>query len=172
MQEAHNQIPSSSISSDAFNQSSSYKTINSAMSDKVLAASPPSIVQTNLTPIESKTVQSTTQFQNSGSKSYNLNFTAEDKIKPNNSVQTAMTFPKSYSPPMNLQQPQNTDVNPQTTTFKGPVRNEPTNTIDLSSLSAVLEEEKSIVVSNDVIEEKSKLSSDHKLQNTSNLFNF
>lgn len=180
IQETHNQIPSSSISSEAFNQSS-YKSINSTMLDKVSAASPPPVVQTNLTSTGSKTVQSITQFQNSSSKTYNLKFTAEDKTKPDSSVQTATkfppTFPEIYSPPMNLQQSQNTDINSQTTTFKGPVKNEPTKTIDLSSLSAVLEdgknkEEKSIVVSNDVIEEKSKLSSDHKPQNSSNLFYF
>lgn len=179
IQEVHNQIPSSSISSEACNKSSSHKTIDSTSLE--LAASPQPAVQTDLNYSGSKIVQPTTQFRNSGVKTYNLKLTAENKTKPENNVQTASKFhstlPKTYSPPMNLQQSQSTDINLQTVTIKGPVRNEPTKTIDLSSLSAVLEDgknndEKSIVAANDVIEEKSKFSSDHNPQNTSSLFCF
>lgn len=121
-------------------------------------------------------VPTTTQFQNSGVKANNSKFTPENKTKPDNSVQTNSKFQpalsKSSSPPPNSQQLLCTDTKPQTTTFVGLPMNESSKTIDLSSLSAVLEEknkeETSTAVMNDITDDKSK--SDHKPQNTSMYF--
>lgn len=176
MPETHNQIPSSSKSSETPNPSSS--STNSSVSDKVSTASQLA-VQNISTYANSKTVQSTPQFQNTGAKVFNSKLTTENKTKSDNGVQTVSKFQptlqKTYSPPMNSQQTHSTDTKPQITAYKGSSRNESTKSIDLSSISNALEDvkhkdEKSTVLSNDTTDEKSKSNSDHKPQTTSNIF--
>lgn len=177
MPETHNQIPSSSKSSETSNQSSSLP--NLPVSDKVSTASQPE-VQNNSTFANSKTIQSSPQFQNAGAKVFNSKLTTENKTKSDNGVQTVSKYQpplqKTYSPPMNSQQTHGTtDSKPQITAFKGSPRNDSTKSIDLSSISNVLEDvknkdEKSAAMSNDTTDEKSKSNSDHKQQTTSNLF--
>lgn len=170
-----NQLPSSSKLSEACSQSSSC--INSSISDKESASSQTEI-HTNTTYTSPKTVQSITQFPNSNAKPYTSKFTPEIKTKADNSVQAISkgqpTLPKTLcSSPANSQQTLSLDSNPQTMTLKGPSRNEPKNNIDLSSLSAVLDDgenkdEKSVVVLNDTSDENSKSNIDQNPQNTSN----
>lgn len=163
------QTPSSSKSMEACNENNAYKKTDLSISDKVPAASSQPEVQNNVNYSNSKTVQPTTQLQNAGAKVY----TSENKINSNNSVQTdpkgQPTLPKTYSPP-----PMNSQKTPCIDTKEASI-NEPTKNIDLSSLSAALndgkiEEEPSTVVSNDVINETSISSSDQKLQDTSSLY--
>ncbi|KAE9544096.1 hypothetical protein AGLY_001785 [Aphis glycines] len=174
--ETHNQMPSSSKSSEDCSQSSSYKSINSSISDKVSGASPQHAVQGSSNNASPKLVQSENQCQNGSAQVCNLKLTFENKIKTDNDVQTISTtqptLPKTYSPPINSQQTLcTTDTKQQTTATLGLPKNESTKNIDLSTLSSVLDdgkntEEKSIVVSNELTEEKLKSNSHHKPQNT------
>lgn len=180
--ETHNQMPSSSKSSEDCSQSSSYKSINSSISDKMSGASPQHAVQGSSNNASPKLVQSENQCQNGSTQVCNPKLTTfENKIKTDNDGQTISTIqptlPKTYSPPINSQQTLcTTDTNQQTTATLELPKNESTKNIDLSTLSSVLDdgkntEEKSIVVSNELTEEKLKSNSHHKLQNTSDLFN-
>lgn len=178
--ETHNQMPSSSKSSEDCSQSSSYKSINSSISDKMSGASPQHAVQGNSNNASPKLVQSENQCQTSSAKVCNSKLTLENKIKTDNGGQTISTIqptlPKTNSPPINSQQTLCTsDTNQQTTATVGLPRSESIKNIDLSTLSSVLDdgknkEEKSIVAPNELIEEKSKSNSEHRPQNTSNLY--
>lgn len=165
-------MPSSSKSSEDCSQSSSYKSINSSSSDKMSGTSPQHAVEDNSNNASPKLVQSENQCQNASTKELTL----ENKIQPDNSEQTISTLQPTYSPPINSQQMLcTTDTNPQTTATLEIPKSESTKNIDLSTLSTVLDdgknkEEKSTVLSNDLIEEKSKSNSDHRPQNTSNLY--
>ncbi|CAI6357219.1 unnamed protein product [Macrosiphum euphorbiae] len=141
--ETHHQMPSSSKSSEDCSQSSSYKSINSSSSDKMSGTSPQHAVEDNSNNASPKLVQSENQCQNASTKELTL----ENKIQPDN------------------------NTNPQTTATLEIPKSESTKNIDLSTLSTVLDdgknkEEKSTVLSNDLIEEKSKSNSDHRPQNT------
>jgi len=168
-------MPSSSKSSEDCSQSSSYKSINSSSSDKMSRASPQHAVEDNSNNASSKLVQSENQCQNASTKEFNSKITLENKIQPDNNEQTISTLQSTYSPPINSQQIHcTTDTNNQTTATLELPKSETTKNIDLSTLSTVLDdgknkEEKSTVLSNDLIEEKSKSNSDHRPQNTSNL---
>jgi len=179
--ETHNQMPSSSKSSEDCSQSSSYKSINSSISDKMSGSSPQHAVQGSSNNASPKLVQSENQCQNGSAQVCNPKLTLENKMNTDNDGQTISTtqptLPKTYSPPINSQQtPCIADTNQQTTATLGLPKNESTKNIDLSTLSSVLDdgkntEEKSIVVPNELTEEKLKSNSHHKPQNTSNLFN-
>lgn len=174
--ETNNQLPSSSKSSEDCSQSSSYKSINSSISDKTSGASPQHEVQDNSNNASPKLVQSENQCQNASTKEYNSKLTLENKMKTDGSGQAISKFQPTYSPPINSQQMLcTTDTNQQTTTTLGLPKSESTDNIDLSTLSTVLDdgknkEEKSTDVSNDLIEEKSTSNSDLRPQNTSNIY--
>jgi len=169
-------MPSSSKSSEDCSQSSSYKSINSSSSDKMSGASPQHAVEDNSNNASLKLIQSENQCQNDSTKEFNPKLTLENKIQPDNSGQIISTLQPTYSPPINSQKMLcTTDTNQQTTDTLELPKSESTKNIDLSTLSTVLDdgknkEEKSTVLSNDLIEEKSKSNSDHRPQNTSNLY--
>lgn len=167
------QIPSSSKSpEEAYNENGSPKTSDlSISSDKVSAASPQPAVQNNVDHTPSKSGQPIAQLPNADAKV----FIPDNKTNPESSAQTSSkcqpTLPKTCSPPTNSQQ------TPQHMDSKVASVNEPTKDIDLSSLSAALndeknkEEETSTAVSSDVIvDETSMSSSEQKPLGTSNLF--
>jgi len=140
--------------------------MNSSVLENASAISPLPAVQNNLSKAKASanTLQST--------KVHNLKISSETKTKPDNNVQTVAkvqsTLPKVYSIPTNSQQAKSTDTKLQTTKSKTSV-NEPTKTIDLSSLSAVLEDgknkdDKSTII-NDATDKKH--TSDTNSQNTS-----
>jgi len=170
-------MPSSSKSSEDCSQSSSYKSMNSSISDKMSGTSPQHSVQDNSNNASPKLVQSENQCQNTSTKEYNSKLTLENKMKTDDSGQTKSTCQPIYSPPINSQKTLcTTDTNQQTTVTLELSKSESTKNIDLSTLSTVLDdgdnkEEKSTAESNDLIEEQSKSNSDHKPQNTSNLYN-
>lgn len=174
MKDTVNQLPSSSKLSEACSQSSSC--INSSISDKE-SASFQTEIQTNLAYTSPKTVQSTTQFPNTNAKPYTSKFTPETYTKPDNSIQAISkvqpTLPKTLSSsPVNPQQTLSVDTKPQTMTLKGPSKNEPPKNIDLSSLSAVLDDggnkDENSVVLNVIPDENSKSIIDQNSQITSN----
>lgn len=169
-------MPSSSKSSEDCSQSSSYKSINSSISDKMSGASPQHAVQDNSNNASPTLVQSENQCQNASTKEYNSKLTLENKMKTDDNGQTISKLQPTCSSPINSQQMlQTTDTNQQTITTLGLPKSESTKTIDLSTLSTVLDDEKnkeeeSTVMSNEIVEEKSTSSSDHKQQNTSNIY--
>jgi len=161
-------MPSSSKSSEDCSQSSSYKSINSSISDKMSGTSSQHAVEDNSNNASPKLVQS----ENASTKEYYSKLTLENKMKTDSSGQSISKFQPTYSPPINSQQMLcTTDANQQTTSTLGLPKSESTKNIDLSTLSSVLDdgknkEEESTVMSNEIIEEKSTCSSDHKPQNT------
>lgn len=159
--------------------SSSLKAINSSVLENVPTASSQSAAQNNLTCATPNTVQSTSQLQNTDVKTYNSKFTVDNKKKPENNMPAGSKIPsqppKTNTSVMNSQQPISADTKIQTTTVKGPSVNEPTKSIDLSSLSAVLEdgkakEENTTAMPNETIDSIAASSSEHKPQNTSITF--
>lgn len=160
---------SSLKSNEAYNQSSS-TTINSDVYDNTAGLQP--IAQNNsISEGGPSTDQSyttiTTTTATSGTTVNTSTAIPENKTKVDNIVPTASKNQSTYSQPTNSQQTQCSETTVQSTTFQGPSENESNKTIDLSSLSAELEdgnlvEEKSITVIND---EKSY--SDCKTQSTS-----
>lgn len=167
--ESNSEIPPTSISSDACSQSSSYKTTNSSISGKVSSASSRPAVESNPTVTNPQVAQSPTQVQSSDAQIGNSMLISGNKTKPENSGQSSSKC-QSILPitsPTILQSNTCTDEKLPTTLKGSPSKNEPTKTIDLSSLSTALEDEKSIVEPNKISEEKSESNPDQTLPNTS-----
>lgn len=169
--ESNAQTPPTSISHDASSHSSSYKTTNSSISDKLSSASQPA-VQSNLTLTSPQAAQSPTQVPCSGAQIGNSIITSENKTKPEKICQSSSTCQSAIpiTSPTNIQINTCTDSKPPITLKGSTSKNEPTKTIDLSSLSTVLEDEKSIVKPNEVTDEKSRSNPDQIPPNTSNVF--
>lgn len=144
---------SSSKSNEAYNQSSSSTTINSDVSDNAAGSQNDSISEGSSTTDQSSTTTGTTVNTSTA--------IPENKTKDENIVPTASknqsTLPTNYPQPTNSQQTQCSETTVQSTTYQGP-ENESNKTIDLSSLSAELQD-------GNLVEEKSN--SDCKPQSTS-----
>lgn len=162
----------SSKSTETYIQSSSSTTINSVISDN--AACPQTTAQNNSTSGGSITVQTNTITTTTGTTAYTSKTIPDTKTKVDNVVvpitsKTQSTLSKTYSPP-NSELTQCSDTTVQSVISQGPSESETNKVIDLSSLSAELEdgklvEDKSLTVLKDEIS-----NSDTKAQYTSNIF--
>lgn len=170
--ETSNQTESSK-SPEACNQSDLSKSLNS---DHVSIDSPPLAVQ-NIH--ESSKVVKSTELQVSGAKACNLKCTAENKLVLDNSELTVAKFQstslKTNSPPLHSEEASCVDTTLPKNTLKPSSKTELSKTIDLSSLSAVLEDGKNkgenpISALNNVIDEKLKYYPDQKEESLSNYF--
>ncbi|VVC42517.1 Hypothetical protein CINCED_3A018464 [Cinara cedri] len=129
---------SSSKSTEVYHQSSSSTIINSAITDN--ADCPQPIVENSSIFGGPNTVQSTTDATENISKTVFENKAKDDKVVPTTSkVQSEL--PKTFTPSTNSQEAQCSDITVQSSTSQGP-SNELDTTIDLSSLSAELEDGK------------------------------
>lgn len=153
---------SSSKSTEAYNQSNSSTTDNTA--------NPQPTTQDNSTTDGPNTVQSTTT-GTTGTTAYITKSILENKTKVDNVIpivtKNQSTLLKTNSPSTNSQQIQCSDTTVQSTASEGSF-NEPNKTIDLSSLSAELEDGKLIEEKRTTVDDKSN--SDSKSQNTSDIF--
>lgn len=170
MSETFNQ-PQLSKSPESCNQNDSLKSVH--LDNVSTDSSTPAVQNTH----ESCNVVQSTQLQASSEKACNSKCTSENKIVPDSSEETISkcqsTSPKTNSPPTNFQETSFVDISLQTNTVKPSSKNESSKTIDLSSLSAVLEdgqnkEKKHSSAPNNVTDEKLKSNPDQKEEISSN----